>query len=228
MLVQHRVVLEVGEQRRRRRPGVLEQVHGGARHTRRRSAPRLRHRVGHRHLGAAQPGRDEVAAAAPRRHLDHEDDADEQREPAAVGDLRDVGGEERQVDDEQRHGDDAAPSSPTSRQRSTDDPVEQQRGDRHRRRDRDAVGRGEAARRPEAEHQPDAADHQQPVDERHVDLARCARADVWRIVEAREVVELHRLRGEREGAGDQRLRRDHRGHRRQHASGVTAHVGASR
>ena len=37
---------------------------------------------------------------------------------------------------------------------------------------RDAVGRGEAGRRAEGEHQRDHGDQQQPVDDRDVDLAR--------------------------------------------------------
>ena len=105
------VVLEVDEQRRRRRARVLEQVHGGARHPHHRRALDLGDHVGDRRLGPAQPRGDQVAALAPRRHLDHQDQRDEQREPTAVRDLRDVGGEEREVDEQQRDQDHAAPSS---------------------------------------------------------------------------------------------------------------------
>ena len=69
-----------------------------------------------------------------------------------------------------------------------DHPVEQQRRDRHRRRDGDAVGGGEVARGAEPEHEPDAPDHQQPVDERYVDLTDLGGRRVAD-VEARQVVE---------------------------------------
>ena len=68
---------------------------------------------------------------------------------------------------------------------------------------------------PEAEHEPDAGDHQQPVQTRDVDLPDLR---VRRVldVHARQVAELHRLTRERERARDHRLRRDHRRERRQH------------
>ncbi len=94
------------------------------------------------------------------------------------------------------------------------DAVEQQRRDHHRRGDGDAVRRREGARRAETDDEPDASDHQQPVHERHVHLADVVRRRVEDL-EARQVVELHRLRRERVGTGDQRLRRDHGRHRRQ-------------
>ena len=43
---------------------------------------------------------DQLAAAPPRRHLHEQPECDQQREPAAVGDLWDVGGEEGDVDDQ--------------------------------------------------------------------------------------------------------------------------------
>ena len=95
-----------------------------------------------------------------------------------------------------------------------DESVEDQRRDQHRRRDGDAVRRRQVARRAERDHEADAAEHQQPVDERDVDLADVPLGRV-QDRQARQVVELHRLHGEREGARDQRLRGDHGRHRRQ-------------
>ena len=94
------------------------------------------------------------------------------------------------------------------------DPVEEHRRDRHRGRDGNAVGGGEVAGVLEADHEPDAAEHQEPVDQRDVDLAPMALGGVAD-VEARQVVELHRLCGQRERPGEQCLRGDDRRHRRQ-------------
>ena len=71
--------------------------------------------------------------------------ADDEREPPAVGDLEDVGAEERQVDDEERGT--QAPRPPT---RPTEplarDDAEQHGRDDHGERHGDAVRGGEAAR----------------------------------------------------------------------------------
>jgi hypothetical protein len=53
----------------------------------------------------------------------------------------------------------------------------QQRGDRHQQRHRDAVGAGEGVRRAEAEHSAERRRRQQPVHQRHIDLADLIR---WR------------------------------------------------
>ena len=86
---------------------------------------------------------------------------------------------------------------------------EQQGGDGHRHRHRDAVGGGQIRRGAEADHQADAADHEDPVDDGHVDLAPVAGGGVLDR-HAGQVVELHGLDRQREGPGDQRLRRDDR------------------
>ena len=64
-------------------------------------------------------------------------------------------------------------------------------------------------------------EHQRPVHLRHVDLAHLARRRVLD-VEPRREAELNRLAGDRERAGDQRLRRDDRRRRRQRRPAAAA------
>lgn len=190
-LVQRRLVREIDEKRRRYRAWLFEEVGGSARQAEDVIAREALAQLDEWCFGPRHPLGDEFTSLAPRRHLDHEDERDQQREPAAVGDLRDTGGQEREVDDQQRIEHDAGlerrPTHPLPGH-----PVEQQCGDRHRDHDRDAVRRGEVARRAESEHQPDARDHQEPVDERHVDLTDVVRRCVVD-GQARDVVELERL-----------------------------------
>ena len=211
--MEHLVVVEVDEQRRRRGAEVLEHVdrRAGTRvdavvlESSSRSLERRSRRGG--------AGGDELAAAAPRRHLHEQHEGDEEREPAAVGDLRDVGGEEGEVDEQERREDEQGlgrrPAQPVA-----GDAVEEHRRDHHRAGDGDAVGGGEVARRAEAEHEPDAADHQQPVDERHVHLADV----VGRRVADASAAGSRAAPPARSARtpGDQRLRRDHRRHRGEH------------
>ena len=65
--------------------------------------------------------------------------------------------------------------------RAAGDDVEEDRRDRHRAGDRDAVRRGERVRALEAEDEHDAGDHQQPVDLGNVDLPGLLR-EVWTTV----------------------------------------------
>ena len=57
----------------------------------------------------AQARVEDLPSAAPRRHEREDDRRDEQREPAAVGDLEEVRAEEGQVADQERRGDRARP-----------------------------------------------------------------------------------------------------------------------
>ena len=84
------------------------------------------------------------------------------------------------------------------------DHVQQHRRDDHRHRDGDAVGRGQRARRFEADDDQDRADGEGGVDLRDVDLSHLVRRGVLD-VETRRISELDRLPGQREGAGDQCL-----------------------
>ena len=84
-----------------------------------------------RPLAALDALGDELAAASPRRHLDHQADADEQREPAAVRDLRRCWrAKNAQVDDQQRRRRRGAPSTVDQLHLSRATTEEDQRGDR--------------------------------------------------------------------------------------------------
>ena len=157
-------------------------------------------------------------------------DADDQRKPRPVRQLGEVGGEEQQVNREQDGGD-----REDEPQRFlpllVDDVEEQQRGARDRAGDGNAVGVGERGRAAEREHEREHGDEQRPVDPRDVDLADPRLRGVLD-PQPRQVAELGGLLGERERAGDDRLRgddgrgggedhhRDQRPVRRQQVEGV--------
>ena len=85
-------------------------------------------------------------------------------------------------------------------------------GDQHGPGDRDPIGGRQIARRAEQEDEHDHGNHQRPVDEGDVDLPHLP---VRRMLDmhARQIAELDRLLRDREGAGNDRLRRDDgRGH----------------
>ncbi len=142
------------------------------------------------------------------------DEADREREPAAVRGLGQVRAEEGEVDGEEDGR--ADPDQPPRffPERLGDDEEEQGVGG-DRAGDRDAVGRAERGRGAEADHQRDDRDQQEPVDRRQVDLADLFVGGVADL-QPRQEAELDRLLGHREGARDHRLRGDHRRHRRQH------------
>jgi hypothetical protein len=161
-------------------------------------------------LGAV--GGDDLAAALPRGQQREHDQRDREREPAAVHDLGDVRGEEREVDEQQRGraGDDPRPRLAPER---ADHEEEQDRVDRQRAGDRDAVGVREVRRGLEADDQRDDGDEDAPVDRGHVDLALVVRSVVD--AQARQEAELDGLAGHRERARDDGLRGDDRGDGRQ-------------
>ena len=97
---------------------------------------------------------------------------------------------------------------------ATDDDEEEDRRDHDRPGHRHPEGERELRGALEREHQRQHGSQQQPVDDRHVDLPVLALRGVDH-AQAREVAELRRLVGEREGAGDHRLRGDNGGRGRQ-------------
>ena len=208
-LVQHLVVVEVVQQRVRRRVGRRGEEHRGARNALRRILEERLEERRERHRGALQALEHDLAPAPPGgEHHEHEE-ADHQREPAAVVDLGERGDEEREIDrGEEARREDAqrkriAPAV-------ADDEEGEQRVDEHRPGDRDAVGAGEARGGAEADHRGDHHRAQHPVDRRQVHLADLARRGVHDR-HARQEAELDRLLGEGIGARDHRLRSDHRG-----------------
>ena len=156
---------------------------------------------------------EQFGAADPGPHHDHGAGGEQQRHPAAVHDLQEIGGEEGEVDREEAGNEgDAEPERPAPQ--FPDDDEGERRRHHHRARHRDAIGRGERARILEQRHQQQDADQQKPVDARDVDLAFLRLRGV-QDQHARQEAKLDRLAGEREGAGDHRLAGDHGGHRRQ-------------
>ena len=162
----------------------------------------------------------ELSARVPRGHdcVDH--GSNQQREPAAVRDLDHVRAEEQQVHHEKGAADEGCARDAPSPQPAGDG-VRQHRRDHHRRRHGHAVRCGEIRGRLEAEHETHRRDHEHRIDFRDVDLAVLLRRGVLN-VEARRVSELHRLLRQRERAGDDRLRRDHGGHRRKRDERIQA------
>ena len=152
--------------------------------------------------------RHQPPALLPRHHQGEHEQADEQREPAAVDHLDDVGEEVGQVDDEEEAGrqhDERPRVAPAV----ADDEEGHRRRDDHVDGDGDAVGRAERIARAEQHDGDDDAAEEPPVHERHVDLTRLVLRRV-QDAQARQVAELDRLLGDRERRRDERLRRDHR------------------
>lgn len=166
-----------------------------------------------RHVPGGQSLSGDAPTLEPRRESDEQQDADQQREPATGGDLRDVGGQEAQVDGEEQPGErrclGEGPLPAVSGHR-----IEQHRGDGHRAGDRESVGAGEVRRGAEPNHQSDATDQQREVDDRYVDLALLVLGGVSDLHPG-QVPEQHRLLGQRERTADQGLRGDHGGAGRQ-------------
>ena len=116
---------------------------------------------------------DQPDAAAPGQHQERDDGGEQQRKPAALDQLGRVRREENAVDDEEEAVDrdhEDRRIAPLDR-----DQRRQQRGDRHQQRHRDAVGAGQRIRGAEADHGAERRGRQQPVHQRHIDLADGAR-----------------------------------------------------
>ena len=171
--------------------------------------------VGERdHLLAKTRGQD-FAAAFPGRHQREQPAADQQRKPAAVRDLGGVGAEKRQIDDQEPDRDAGGTKCSGHFQTVRATTNASMRRDHHVHVDRDAVGRGQSARAAEAQHESDRRQHQEPVDQRDVDLADLLGRGVSD-AETRPEAQHHRLAGDRKGAGDQRLRCDRGRQRGEH------------
>ena len=82
-------------------------------------------------------------------------------------------------------------------------------GDRHKERNRYAVGTGKIVRRAEANGRSEGGDRQGPIDDRHIDLAPLLARGVEH-AQPWKKPELDCLLGERKCAGDDRLRRNYR------------------
>ena len=148
---------------------------------------------------------------------------EQQREPAALDQFRRVGGDEDQVDDEEKpvhRRDCERVVAPFQR-----DEGRQHGGDRHQHRDGDAVGATERVGGAEADHGADRANGERPVHDRNIDLALLVTGRVQH-AHTRQEAELHRLLRERERAGDDGLRGDDGGKRREYDERVVGPIGA--
>ena len=161
-------------------------------------------------------------AAAPDQHAGDQGRADQHRHVAAFEELEEIGREERNIEaKEQRQESPGPPLAPAPRVAHHD--VVEDRGDRHGSGDGDAVSRGQSHRLAERQDQRDAADREQVVDLRDVNLP----LGVIRGVldrHAGEIAEQHRLPGQRERPGNQGLGRDHGGGAREQDQQVGGHA----
>ena len=187
----HAVVLKIVQQRQRCAVGIPAHEHRGALHAMRRIHRDALDEHVERQDARRQTLAEQSASGFPGGHDREEHGANRQREPAAVQDLEGVGREERDFQDHE-------PTAQQSRLPGAPVPelsrgeVEQDGGDDHRERDRDSVGRRQPAGALKAEHERDTREHQEPVDERQVDLPALVRRRVANL-HAREIAELDRL-----------------------------------
>ena len=202
-LVQHLVVLQIGEQGRRRRTRLSEQIDTGSRDPHLRMLGDRLDEALNRDLSLPDLARGDLTSCLPGGHDREANDGNHQREPASRRDLRDVGSEEGEVEDQEEPGegvDGRRPPSPMAPHH----PVQQERGDDHVRRHSDAVRGRQSTGRPEAEYQADCSHHEKPVDPGHIDLADLPRGGVVHLLAGQEA-QLDRLSRERVGARDQGL-----------------------
>ena len=176
-LVKHLVVLKVVQQGRRRALQVAGHENRRARHALRWKRLDVLQESIERIQAFAHALGEQRAAALPGRKHGVDDRADDEREPAAVRDLRQVGAKEAKLDEkeEQRH---RSRHRAAHAPRATRHQVRQHRRDQHRERDGHAVGGGEGARRAEAHHETERGEHQRPVHLRDVDLPLVVRRGV--------------------------------------------------
>ena len=208
------VALDVVRQRERHALGHAAEHDRGARECETADRVAMRSMKSFDALANLQPDLvHDLLALAPGQHEERDDEGDEQREPAAVEELRRGRGEEQEVESEQaavdRHrrcsglcfqcsatnvaisvvitisSDTAMPNAPAS-----------------------------ASEEPKPMTAVKRADGERPVDERDIDLADLA-AFGMNDVHARQKAEMDRLLGQRIGAGDDRLGGDHGRDRRQ-------------
>ena len=206
--MQHVIVLDELRQRERHALRGGGQEHGGAGEPRVAAVDGGLDQVFFRLAQVAARALDQFDAAAPGQHQEGDDGCEQQRKPAALEQFDRIGGEENAVDGEEESVDrdhDDRRIAPLDRHQRR-----QQRGDGHQQRHRDAVGAGEGFRGAEVQHGAQRRRRQQPVHQRHVDLADRVRGGVLDM-HARQEAELDRLLRQGKHARDDRLRGDHGG-----------------
>ena len=138
---------------------------------------RLREQVEERDFQASGLVEQDAGAAAPGQHHQHQEDAERHRDPAALDEFQEVGGEEGGVDEQERRD-----QGDGGRQTPVPDAVDDDEGEQsrhhHRSGNRNAIGTGERARRAEHGHQQEHREQKQEIDARHEDLPGARRGGV--------------------------------------------------
>ena len=208
--MQHLVVLEVVQQRIGHAAGLGRQENRRAFNPRWRADEDRGQKARQVNRVAAQFFIEDLPALFPGDHQGEDHAANDQRKPAASEKLHHVGGEKREVDDKKHAGRGNAKAQRVF-PAVANHKKGQYGGDQHVSADGDAVSRRQVARRTEHHNRQHDGDKQAPVDKRNIDLPGVAHASVLN-VQARQVAHLNGLLGHAEGARDQRLRGNHRGH----------------
>ena len=214
-LVQNPVEAQVVQQRARHAAGLAREVHRGAGDPMRRVALDHREKVAHRHLLLRDQPVQRAPAFLPRGHQHVRQHRDGDRQPAAVVELQQVREEERGLDHDDRS---RAPPSPVDGAALC-----RTRSSMITRMLSMSIVLEIAMPYAPASALEDwnttisviGAREQHPVQRRHVHLADLFLGGMTD-AQARQVTEIERLARDREHAGDDRLRRDHRRGRRQH------------
>ena len=215
--MQHLVVLQVVQQRIRHGAGLGIQEHGRAVHAQRRANEHAVDETGQVQRLLMLQLADQLAAVFPGCHQQEHGAAYQQRKPAAVDQLQRVRRKEHHIDREEPGG--RSDAQPQRVAPAVADNEEGQAGrDQHVGAHGNAIGAGQVAGAAEQADRHHDGDEQAPVDERDVDLADFAHIRV-QDVQPRQVAQLNHALGGREGAGDQRLRCNHRGGRGQNHQG---------
>ena len=204
--VQHVIVLQAVQQGDRHAGGIAREIDRHARHPL--DAGACVQEIFDRHGLARQPLGEQGAAASPGGEQQHQHGRDRQWQPGAVGDLGGGSAEQGEVEGQQ-HGVERDHPDPAQPPDAEDDEAHDQRRQHHGRGHREAEGRSQRRRRPEAQHKTDHGDAEKGVDGRDEHLPAFVGGGVDDL-EPRQVAQLHRLLGDRKGAGNGALAGDHR------------------
>ena len=208
VFMQHLVVLQVVEQGIGHGTRIRRQKHRRALHPRRRAHEHRLQEALQVDGILAQLRAEQAPPLLPGQHQREDGRTNRQREPASVHELQQIRGPERKVHHKKEAG--GQHTQPQRVLPAMADDIEGQDGrDQHVGADRNAIGRRQVAGRLEHHHGQDNGHEQAPVHKRHVDLAGRLHIGVADL-QARQVAQLDHLFGDREGAGNQCLRGNHR------------------
>ena len=206
-LMQDLVVLQVVQEHRRHRAAIGRQIDRGPLYTRHVGTEHRSKRFD-RNADLSFPGHYDAFGALPGREHRENHHAAGEREPAAFGELHGIGCEEHQLDERDRC-DCGEKEGPRAALRIERDGADQQGGEDHRARHRNAVSRRDCAGGLELEHEQHDQYEHGPVYVSDVDLAALGLGGV-RHGYPRQVPEAGGLLGHGECARDCRLRGDDR------------------